>query len=101
MDKHNFFGKLFDLSFSEFITLQIIKYLYIISVVFSGIVSLGVLGGGFAAMRYDFLKGITGVLLSPVTFILLIVLFRLLLEGVVAVFRIAENTTILVEKNNH
>lgn len=52
-------------------------------------------------MRYDFLKGITGVLLSPVTFILLIVLFRLLLEGIVAIFRIAENTTILVERNNH
>lgn len=100
MGKHNFFWKLFDLSFSEFITLQIIKYLYIASAVFSGIVSLGVLGGGFAAIRYDFLKGITGILLSPVTFILLVILFRLLLEGVVAVFRIAENTTMLVEKEN-
>jgi hypothetical protein len=31
MNSGSFFGKLFDFSFKEFVTLQIIKYLYILS----------------------------------------------------------------------
>jgi uncharacterized membrane protein len=97
MDTGTFFGKLFDFSFKEFITLQIIKYLYIIGVVAAAISALGVAGGGFAAIQYDFGKGILGILMSPVVFILLTLLSRLVLEAIVATFRIAENTTKLVE----
>lgn len=97
MDKEGFLGKLFDFSFKEFITLQIIKYLYIIGIVFAVITALGSLFGGFAALKFDFGKGILGILMSPLLFLLITVLVRLGLEAIVATFRIAENTTKLVE----
>lgn len=97
MDTGTFFGKLFDFSFKEFITLQIIKYLYIIGIVVSAIFALGIAGGGFTAIKYDFGKGIFAILMSPVVFILATIFSRLVLEAIVATFRIAENTTKLVE----
>jgi hypothetical protein len=97
MDKGSFFSKLFDFSFKEFITLKIIKYLYIIGIAFAGFTALGMIGSGIAVIREDFLRGILSILLSPVFFILLTLAARLVLEALVATFRIAENTTKLVE----
>jgi len=101
MDSHSFFGKLFDFSFKEFITLQIIKYLYVAGIIFAGISAGGMLIGGFAAFQYDAGRGILTILLSPVVFILLTLSARLVLEALVATFRIAENTTKLVEQGEH
>jgi len=100
MGTGNFFSKLFDFSFKEFLTLQIIKYLYILAVIGAGISALGILGGGFAAMGSDFGKGLIALIMAPVVFILLVLLARIVLEAIVATFRIAENTSILVEKGN-
>jgi hypothetical protein len=97
MNKESFFSKLFDFSFKEFITLQIVKYLYILGIIFAVITALGMISGGFMAMKYDFGRGIFGILMSPLVFILLTLFSRLVLEALVATFRIAENTTKLVE----
>jgi len=99
MQNGSLFGKLFDFSFKEFITLQIVKYLYILGMVFAAITALGTLGAGFASMQYSFWSGLGGVLMAPIVFFLLVLLTRLLLEALVATFRIAENTSILVERN--
>ncbi len=48
MDTNTFFGKLFDFSFKEFITLQVIKYLYILGIVFAALYGLVLLFGGFS-----------------------------------------------------
>jgi hypothetical protein len=101
MDKSGFFAKLFELSFSEFITLQIIKYLYIIGIAFAGFTALGSLFTGFAVIKDDFGKGIFGILFSPLLFIFITLMVRLALEAIVATFRIAENTTKLVEQGRH
>ena len=98
MNSNSFFGKLFDFSFKEFITLQIIKYLYILGIIFSAFTSLAFLIGGFASFKYSILKGLVTILFSPVIFILLTLSARLALEALVATFRIAENTTKLVEQ---
>ncbi|MCW8795794.1 MAG: DUF4282 domain-containing protein [Chlorobium sp.] len=97
MDAGSFFGKLFDFSFKEFIALQIVKYLYIIGIVIAGVSALGMIGSGFSTMQYSFLGGLFQVLLSPVAFLFMVVLTRLVLEALIATFRIAENTTKLVE----
>lgn len=97
MDAKGFFARLFDFSFKEFITLQIVKYLYIIGLVFAGISALGIAGTGVSDLRYDFMGGFVKILLSPVAFVLLSILIRLVLEALVATFRIAENTTKIVE----
>ncbi|HCD36468.1 DUF4282 domain-containing protein [Chlorobium phaeovibrioides] len=98
MQNGSLFGKLFDFSFKEFITLQIVKYLYILSMVFAAITALGTLGAGFTSMQFNFWSGLGGILMAPIVFFLLVLLARLLLEALVATFRIAENTSILVEK---
>ena len=99
MQNGSLFGKLFDFSFKEFITLQIVKYLYILGMVFAAITALGILPAQFASMQYSFWSGLGGVLMAPIVFFLLVLLTRLLLEALVATFRIAENTSILVERN--
>ena len=101
MGTSSFFGKLFDFSFKEFITLQIIKYIYVAGIIFSAFMALGMLVGGFAAFKYDAGRGFITILLSPVVFILLTLSVRLALEALVATFRIAENTTKLVEQDKH
>ncbi|ASQ90010.1 hypothetical protein CHL67_02890 [Prosthecochloris sp. GSB1] len=97
MDNGKFFGKLFDFSFKEFISLQIVKYLYIIGIVFAGLSALGMIGVGVSDMQYSFLGGLVKVLFSPVFFVLMVLVVRLVLEALVATFRIAENTTKLIE----
>ena len=101
MDKRGFLGKLFDFSFKEFITLQIIKYLYVVGIIVSGLVALLVLVAGVVELQADAGKGIFGILASPVLFFLATLLVRLALEALVATFRIAENTTKLVEQGEH
>ena len=101
MGTSSFFGKLFDLSFKEFITLQIVKYLYVIWIVFSAFMAILMLIGGYTQLSSDFGKGIFGILFSPVLFLLAILSVRLALEALVATFRIAENTTKLVEQGEH
>ena len=100
MNAHGFFAKLFDFTFKEFITLQIVKYLYIIGLVFAGISALGIAGTGVSDLRYDFMEGFVKILLSPVAFILMAILIRLVLEALIATFRIAENTTKIVENHD-
>ncbi len=94
MESRNFFVKLMDFSFKDFITLQIVKYLYI----------LGILGSCIYHLRnimQNFDNGLMPVLTvlftSAITLFFSILFMRLVLEGIVAIFRIAENTTRQVE----
>jgi hypothetical protein len=89
MEQKGFFGKLFDLSFSEFITISIIKVLYIIAIILSAIGALVVLIGGFT-------KGvgaaIAGIILAPLVFLLYVLIARVWMELIMVLFKIAENT---------
>lgn len=97
MNAHGFFAKLFDFSFKEFVALQIVKYLYILGLIIAGLSALGIAGKGLGSFRYDFLEGLVTLLLSPIAFILMAVFIRIALEALIATFRIAENTTKIVE----
>lgn len=95
MENTGFFGGLFDLSFTEFVTTRVIKALYILAIVISGIVALGLFIGGIA-------KGggmaFLAIILSPIAFFLYILMARIWLEVIIVLFRIAENTGRLVEQ---
>lgn len=43
MDNKGFFGGLFDLSFKEFVTIRVIKVLFVLAIIISGVVAVGVL----------------------------------------------------------
>jgi uncharacterized membrane protein YedE/YeeE len=89
MGNKGFFGALFDFSFSEFITTKIIKVLYGIGMVLSGIAALVMIVFGF---KTSVGTGILFLILSPIAFLIMAILYRVWLEFIIVIFRIAENT---------
>ncbi|HEG44066.1 MAG TPA: DUF4282 domain-containing protein [Phycisphaerales bacterium] len=88
-EKKAFCKCLFDLSFTEFLTLKIIKVLYMVGI---GIATLT----GLAILIDAFDNKLAGGLLQAVCAIvatgLIIVIVRIVLELVITLFRIEENT---------
>lgn len=93
--KKGFFGALFDLSFSEFVTTRVIKVLYVLGIILAILVALGFIVSGFTQSVG---LGIVFVILSPLIFLLYTILTRIWLEIVIVVFRIAENTREIAEQ---
>lgn len=89
-----FFGKLFDMSFSEFVTTQLIKLLYILAIAGAVIGGLIFIVAGFSNGAG---VGILFLLLSPIIVTFYILMARIWLELIIVVFRIAENTSQLVK----
>ena len=94
MENHGFFRRLFDLSFKEFVTPKIITIIFILEIIIGGLTGLGILikglssGGGIA---------FASLILAPIVFFLYVLGSRIFLEVIIVLFRIAENTTRLVE----
>lgn len=86
---------LFDLSFSEFITTRIIKVLFIVGIAVAALGALGILISGFAI---GLTHGILMLIVSPIVFLLYVLLVRVWCEIIIVMFRIAENTSRLVEQ---
>ena len=97
IEKTGFIGSLFDFSFTEFVTTRIIKFLFVLSIILSAIVALGIVIAGFSSNSGA--AGILALLFSPVVFFLNVLFSRIWLELIIVVFRIAENTGRLVEQN--
>ena len=88
-EKKSFWGCLFDLSFSEFITVRIIRVLYLIGIVIAGIAAVVLI---VKAFFHGFGMGLLLVIASPVVFVLLVICFRVKMEFLLTLFRIEENT---------
>ena len=89
-----FFQALFDLSFREFITIRIIKFLYIVGIVCCGLAAVGLLAAGLMQGGV----GILSIVIAPIAFILWVISLRVWLELVIVVFRIADNSEIIAKK---
>ena len=94
-EKKGFLGALFDFSFSNFITIELIKILYILGIIFSGIIAIMVIVSGFNISAG---AGIIFLILSPVIFLLYVILIRIWLEIIIVIFKIADNTKQMAEK---
>jgi hypothetical protein len=95
MDEKGFFGRLFDMSFMEFVTIRIITILYALGIAGSVLVSTAFIVTGFSSGAG---RGILFLILSPVVFLLCVLVVRIWCEMVIAMFRIAENTRHLVDQ---
>lgn len=84
-----FFRRLFDVSFSRFVTPSIIKLLFIVAIATASVFALFMLVAGFATIDEG---GILLVLLAPLCWLLAIIYARVFLELVVILFRIESNT---------
>ncbi|MBM3188628.1 MAG: DUF4282 domain-containing protein [Chloroflexi bacterium] len=87
--KKGFFAALFDFSFSEFITTRIIKILYVVGMILAVLAALGLMVSGFTQSVG---VGILFLILSPIVFLVYVIVFRVWLEFIIVVFRIAEHT---------
>lgn len=84
-----FFGRLFDTSFKSFITLSIIQLVYRL---FIGLAALGTVGFIIVCFAANSSAGIVALIVSPLIFLLYVIMVRIYLEFVVVVFRIEVNT---------
>ena len=100
--KNGFFNALFDFSFRNFITIDFVKVLYIIYIVFAALMWLGgliVAFSGFGESAGVGLLMLFGWLIFGTLWALFqIVISRVMLEVLVSVVRIAQNTTDLVDQ---
>ncbi len=90
-----FVEKLFDFSFTQFITASIIKVLYIMGIILNGILALAMLISGIASGSVG--AAILGFVLAPIVFALSVIWLRVCLELVIVIFRIGENTTLMAK----
>jgi hypothetical protein len=89
-----FFAALFDFSFTSYVTPTIIRVIFGLVIVVSALVALFV---AIAAFTDNIVLGFfVLVIVAPLLFLVYVILYRVLLEVVMAVFTIAENTTALV-----
>jgi len=84
----NFLRTLFDFSFSEFITIKIIKILYGIGIFFAAIAALAFMISGFSA---SFGRGLLFLIISPVLFLIYTIFARVGLELFLVLFKISDN----------
>jgi len=97
MDTQGFLGSIFDFSFTEFITIRIIKFLFILGIIFAAIGTLLLIITSFSK---GIGAGILALVLSPLVFLVYVLLARIWCEMVIVVFRIADHTARLVEQGN-
>ena len=86
----SFLASLFDFSFSHFITLKLIRWLYALGVLLGVLIALAAI---VTAFNVNSNLGVLAVLLSPVVFLLNAVYMRVVFEVVAIFFRIEENTS--------
>lgn len=101
-----FFRSLFDLSFRHFVTGRVVSFLYVASLIFVSLnalftagyfsVLLGVFLGSLYSQALGWVVGtILFLLLAPILLFVSVVYVRVLLEIIMVLFRIAENTAVL------
>ena len=83
---------LFDLSFTSFITTKLVRFIYGLGLVVGGLFAAVYLISSFGA---GFVFGLGMLVLLPLFYLLFAMYLRVMLEVLIVVFRIAENTEVL------
>jgi len=86
------FSALMDLTFQRFITIGIIKIVYLIGLLLIAIGFLVMIISGFSQGVF---AGIAAIIVAPIVAFLWTLFLRIYLELIVVLFRIAENTSIM------
>lgn len=81
------FTLLFDFSFKRFLTPRLVRVLYSLSLLAAVLSALAWMGSGF---REGVMKGLFTLVTGPVAFFIYVLTARVLMEVVLAIFRIAE-----------
>ena len=93
-----FFGALFDFGFTSFVTPRVVKVLYPLIMILTGLSALGFVGVAFKASPGF---GILALLvLAPLYFLVVTAIYRILLEFFIVIFRVAEDIRALRERGD-
>jgi cobalamin biosynthesis protein CobD/CbiB len=96
MDKERgFIGSLFDFSFTEFITTKLIRFLFGLGVFIAGVFALLFIASGF---RQSAVAGVLFLVVSPLMFLLYVIIVRVALELTMVMFSIEEHTKQVLEQ---
>jgi hypothetical protein len=90
MEGRSFFEALFDVDFNSFVTTRIIKVIYIVTLAMIGLGAIVIIVGAFAQSVAAGLFVL--IVAAPLGGLLYVIYARVLLEIVMAIFRIMENT---------
>jgi len=90
MPQKGFFGALLDLSFSEFVTTKIIKFIYVLLLV---LIAIGYLVGIIVGFTRDAGSGLLMLIVGAIGALVAVIFARVYMEILIVLFRIAENTT--------
>ena len=97
MGDKGFFAALFDLSFSEFITTKLVKLLYILLIILVAIgLIVGIIGGLITMFTDSFFAGLVTIVGTLLGAVIWLIMSRVWMELIIVVFKIAENTSDLV-----
>jgi hypothetical protein len=94
VEPKGFLASLFDTSFSSLVTPRVIKFIYIISMVVIGLAALFWIGAAFSQSAAFGLLVL--VIAAPLVSLLYLIYTRVLLEVIIALFRIMEYNAELV-----
>ena len=94
MPEQGFVASLFDVSFKSLVTTRVIKVLYILSMILIGLSALFFVGAAFA--NNVAFGVVTLLVIAPLVSLLYLTYVRVLLELVIAIFRIMESNVELV-----
>ena len=89
----SFFTSLFDFSFSQFVTLRLVKFLYVVSMITLVFAIIVPIVQVFTSADRSGVEALGIIVLAPVAAFLYLVGVRVGLELVVVVFRIGETAT--------
>ena len=83
-----FIGKLLDFSFEEFISIDVIRVLYAVSILLAAI---AVVVGVIAAFGNGIVYGIGALILAPIILFVYVLFTRVLMEIFIVIFKIADH----------
>jgi Domain of unknown function (DUF4282) len=84
-----FWASIFDMGFTNFITIKIVQWLYWLAIILN---ALGALGLFIVLTRVGGAGVVAGLILAPILFIIGTILDRVYLEIIIVLFRIERNT---------
>lgn len=97
-EARGFLGALFDFGFTSFVTPKVVKVLYPLIMVFTGLTALAFVAGAFHASTG--LGFLTLLVLAPLFFLVVTAIYRILLEFFIVIFRVAEDIRALRERGD-
>lgn len=91
-----FFGALFDFSFDNFIAPKLVKFLYVLSLIITTVYAIGVLIFGLISIAAgengpSTLSGLILIVLSPLVWLVGLIVTRLYLELAIVMFKISDD----------